>query len=67
LRIEQYAFSDCASLLNVNLPDSLGYVGLCAFLSCGGIKHVNYGDGGNLTDIIIEGGNETLTDAYKTR
>ena len=46
--IAQYAFMDCAALTQLTLPDSLTFVGYCAFYGSG-LEELNIGAG--LTDI----------------
>ena len=47
--IENYAFSDCASLIAVSLPKSLISIGNCSFVNCTALTNLSFPD--TLTEI----------------
>ncbi len=47
--IENYAFSDCASLIAVSLPKSLISIGNCSFVNCAALTNLSFPD--TLTEI----------------
>lgn len=62
--IGDYAFNECAELVNITLPDTLITIGECAFNYCSGLTSINIPD--SLTEIKYRAfyGCTNLTDVY---